>query len=235
MKILFHKEIPLNYKCPRRNNLVLENSGILILQQEPFKRTIYSSGNHGFMKLPFPHVQFVLGYTTCTQDGKKKFVHHVCHDGGMRVFYSKRAFSSKEEKATVAWTDFGNNGLICTPHHYDYNLNFNSLYELAMNYINVYFSLSHYVNDFWRKGGENTDDIFNGIEKRTPYLVADFQSLYVLTNETNLSRNDLFRKMISMNSLKDSDLINEEFNETWAVANPIIKHIMAFQSAINRN
>ena len=241
MKVLFNKELPFKnknkYRCPKRG-FDLDSSGILILQQEPAERTIYCSGNGGFKKHNFPYIRFVFGYSTFKdKNGKKRFSHHGIFDGGMRVFYSKKPFSSFEDQICAAWTDLYNGGLVCTPHEYDYTLSFDNVYDLGNNYLEIYFSLSHSVPSYW-KPTSTAEDVYDYLEKQWDYKdkFDTFDTLYKNTFNSPLRQNILFSEIVSISDLSKDDLIDKEwskdFDKSLRNKNNIVESILNLQKGI---
>lgn len=226
MKLLYHKENVCDWKNPRRK-IKTDSFGVFVLQKEPFTKTIpVSSNSRAYKKISFPYLIFILSYSSYKEKGFKKYFHHGCYEGGMRVFFAEKPLTSMQSEVCPAWTDIENKGLICTPHEYDYDLSFDSLFDLGENYLNVYFSLRHYIENNWDKGNP-FDKIFS--THRARYYSNTFDYHYQETFHTRLRKDESFNKIPLIENLNlDKKWDRNCFN------NEAVASILAMQDFIRK-
>ena len=163
MKLRYHAESKISHV-----GINLKSSsaaGTLILELEPQVRSVYAydynTGINKMVRLPFPHVIFVIKYR---REDKNYFYDGVSYNG-LRVFGSLSPLKKTKDKIFLLPTDIERQGTVCTNHAYD-RKQYKSIYELANEVINLWFGHSHHIN--MAKPSPGREILLQDWQKTTP-------------------------------------------------------------------
>jgi len=148
MRLRFHSEKELLSKitdcecgvCKIKRNRTTK--GLIVLESSPQIRTIFTSGNKGLVRLPFPYVMYVVGY----RREKEKYIYSGVEDAGLRVFFRNSPMEKYTDSVFCSPMDADNYGLVCTPHDHDFKV-FDDLPSLVNHVITLWWNISHTIYD----------------------------------------------------------------------------------------
>jgi len=145
MKLRFNSEaeidlVPRNrlYRGANKANTVKVTKGLIVLESSPQIRTIFTGGNKGFVRLPFPYVLYVVGY----RRKEEKYVYPGVFDAGLRVFFRNSPMEKYTDPVFYPPMDALNFGVVCTPHDHDEKV-FDDLPSLANHAITLWWNMIH--------------------------------------------------------------------------------------------
>jgi hypothetical protein len=157
-----------------------EDSGLLILEQEPQNRVLMIGNRHATYNLPY--VLYVIRYLKAGG----RFQYDGIHGHGLQVFFTNKPLETLEDTVYFPPTDSARFGLICTDHRYD-SKSYPTLSKLTKTVINLWLNTQHQMQSsiYWKEN-KGIDIDWSGTYPQILAITKRVQRLYGITFPVNL-------------------------------------------------
>lgn len=161
MKLRFHYEMEIEIVSTEKKPT--QTKGLIVLESTPQIRTIFTGGNKGTIRLPFPYFLNVIGYRF--ENGK--YIYPGIYGAGLRVFFRPSRIEKYTDPVFLPPMDAGLYGLVCTPHNHD-NMQFDDLPSLVNHVITLWWNTVHYARyESWKDMSIDETLAFKWSEERS--------------------------------------------------------------------